>query len=65
MLFPGLHALRRHRPDLPGYVDFGPPRTDMMYAIRYGMAEVADCLKSEFQAVEAELAEISKHIGAG
>ncbi len=40
-------------------------RASIMYAIRYDMAEAADRLKPEFEAVEAELAEISKHIGAG
>jgi hypothetical protein len=40
-------------------------RASIMYAIRYDMAETADRLKQEFEAVEAELAEISKQIGAG
>jgi hypothetical protein len=40
-------------------------RASIMYALRYGMNEVADRLKPEFEAVDTELAEISKHIGAG
>ncbi len=40
-------------------------RASIMYALRYEMGAAADLLKPEFAAVEAELVEISKHIGAG
>jgi hypothetical protein len=35
-----------------------------MYALRYGLTEAAQHLDLEFKAIEAEMAEISKHIGA-
>jgi hypothetical protein len=35
-----------------------------MYALRYGLTDAAQRLDLEFKAVEAEMAEISKHIGA-
>ena len=40
-------------------------RASIMYALRYGLTEVAQRLKPDFESVEAEMAEISKHIGAG
>jgi hypothetical protein len=40
-------------------------RASIMYATRYGMGEAESLLKSEFDAVQTEIVEISKHIGAG
>jgi hypothetical protein len=40
-------------------------RASTMYALRYGLTEAAQRLDPELKAVEAEMAEISKHIGAG
>jgi hypothetical protein len=40
-------------------------RASMLYAARYNMMEAAESLKPELIAVEAELAEISKHVGGG
>jgi hypothetical protein len=39
-------------------------RASIMYALRYGLTDAAQRLDLEFKAVEAEMAEISKHIGA-
>lgn len=39
-------------------------RASIMYALRYGMAAIVTRLKSELDVVDAELLEISKHIGA-
>jgi hypothetical protein len=40
-------------------------RASIAYALRYGMHEVAELLKKELAVVEAELAEISLHVGSG
>ena len=40
-------------------------RASIMYALRFGLTEAAHRLDPEFKAVEAEMAEISKHTGAG
>ena len=40
-------------------------RVSIMYALRYGLSDAAQRLDPELKAVEAEMAEISKHIGAG
>jgi hypothetical protein len=40
-------------------------RASIMYALRYGLTEAAQRLNLELKMVEAEMAEISNHIGAG
>jgi hypothetical protein len=40
-------------------------RTSILYALRYGLIDAAQRLDPEWKAVDAEMAEISKHIGAG
>jgi hypothetical protein len=40
-------------------------RASIMYALRYGLADAVRHLDPEFRAVETEMVEISKHIGAG
>jgi hypothetical protein len=46
------------------YAVFWFVRATIMYALRYGLTDAAQCLNAELRAVEAEMADISKHIGA-